>query len=321
MPLENRLESELPPEPLSPLLNREAREAANGWLSRLSPLLDRAAPSQVEQCRKRVALVEALRPDGEQALMRMQQQAAQKDATLLQTLRDALAELDGIESDLRRRLAALSPGDPEGEVDLESMRAKLAEAAARREVASVAGPLGVQSSGSWQPLTLATSEPAWGAALVTGLFSMGWLAFTTFHATLMIGGMFRAVGFGALALLLFYAMFWAVGLGMAWSAIRSASHEEVTLNGREMTIRRWLGAFRKENRHTLGPESNVYVNIPSVRGTGIPATELAIRDGQGKQVRFGGGCPAGEQPVLRDKINTYLNELPRDPGNAWGSRS
>ena len=316
VPLENRLESELPPEPLSPLLNREAREAANGWLSRLSPLLDRIAPSQAEECRRRVAMVEALRPEGEQALARLEQQASQKDAILLQTLRDALAELDGIESDLRRRLAALAPGDPEGEVDLEAMRAKLAQAAARREVADMAGPLGVQSTASLEPLTLTVSQPSWGNAFFTGLFAAGWLAFTTFHAALMIGGMFRAVGFGALALVLFYGIFWAVGLGMAWSAISSASHEELNLDGREMTIRRRLGPFQWERRHTLGPDSKAYVNSSNIRTNGVPNTDLAIRDANGKQVRFGGGCPRGEQPWLRDKINTYLNGLPRDPAIA-----
>lgn len=308
MPLENRFESELPLEPLSPLLNREAREAANGWLSRLSPLLERAAPSHVAECRKRVALVEALRPDGEKALAGLQQQASQKDAALLQTLRQALGELDGIESDLRRRLAALAPGDPEGEVDLEAMRAKLADAAARREVTQIAGPLGVsQTSGPLPPLVLHVSDPEWGGALMMGIFSLGWNAFTTFHAAMMIGGIAKAFGPGALALLLFYSIFWFVGFTMGASAVQSASSEELALNGPEMTLTRKLGPFRWKRQYRLGPESKVYLNTPSVtKGRNGPTSEMAVRDANGKLVRFGSGRPRPEQPMLRDQINTYL---------------
>jgi hypothetical protein len=256
--------------------------------------------------------VEALRPDGEMALERLRQQASQRDLTLLQTVRDALGELDGLESELRRRLAALAPGDPEGEVDLEAMRAKLAEAAARREVASVAGPLvGTQSAAVGEPLVLQVSDPDWGAALMMGIFSLGWNAFTTFHAFMMIGGMFRALGIGALALLLFYSIFWFVGGTMAWSAIQSAANEKLSLNGWEMTLHRWLGPIRWEKRYTLGPDSKVYLNTPVVKNRNSQNGDLAVRDAQGKLIRFGGTRPRPEQPWLRDKINTYLSALTR----------
>lgn len=131
MRLENS-ESAQAPVP-SPLLTREAKERANRWLARFSPLLDGLDGVGEEECRQRLADLPRLRGDGEAALQSLELQATAGEFGLLDTLRSAIRELDGLERDYRRRLALLAPGDPAGEVSLDHVQAKLAEVAIRDE--------------------------------------------------------------------------------------------------------------------------------------------------------------------------------------------
>jgi hypothetical protein len=107
------------------------------WLARFAPLLEEIEGAGAEDCRRCLQQVPALRADGQPLLAELERLAPPAEGTLVATLRDALRELDGLEKDYRQRLGLLAPGDPAGEVDLAPLRARLAEAAARREVAAL----------------------------------------------------------------------------------------------------------------------------------------------------------------------------------------
>src|SRR5690242_2135559 len=102
----------------SPLLLREERDAANRWLVRFAPLLDPPETLDADVCRQRLAMVPALRAEGERALAALQAHAAPEDVELLATLRQAAGQLDGLADGLKRRLGALAPHDPEAAPDL-----------------------------------------------------------------------------------------------------------------------------------------------------------------------------------------------------------
>jgi hypothetical protein len=301
---------ERPAVPLSPLLNREAREAANRWLACFTPFLDSPDGLDAEATRRLLEQASALWTEGERRRQDLEQQAAQGDVPLLATLREALGELEAREGDLRRRLGRLAPNAPGAEVDLSQIRTKLAEAAARREVDSWGG----SSAQATPRLELKTSPGNPGAALAMGLFSLGWLAFTTIHAVFMIGGMMAAFGPWALLLLLFYSMFWAVGLGAGWGAIRTGSEEQVELEGAEMVLRRRFLFWSSRRTYHLGPESCAYLAEPGVRQQGSAAQEVAVQDRNGREIRLATGRPEFEQQRLVTRLNDYVKGLGPDAG-------
>jgi hypothetical protein len=302
LPLEHEKVSLLPPAPLSPTLLREARAGAHRWLTRFAPLLDEAGSLSAQECRSRLDQVPELRSGGESVRSALQAQAIREDATLLDTLADALRELDGLENDLRERLGLVAPGDVASRVDLDRVRAKLAEAAARRELEEATG----SSLGAPARLELNASPANMAGALFMGVFSFGWLSFTTFHAMLMIGGAAMAFGWFALALLGFYAIFFLAGFGMAAAAVRAGSSEELELEGQDLTLRRKFLLWSREHRFRLGKESRAYRAEPSMRQQGSPAMEVSIQDANGKEIRFGSNCPAMRQEQLVTRINEYL---------------
>lgn len=142
-----------------------------------------------------------------------------------------------------------------------------------------------------------------------GLFSAGWLTFTTLHALVMIRGTSQIFGFGALFLLLFYGIFWAVGLGMAWAAVMAASQETLTLEGDQITLTRRLMAWRWTRRFTVRRDSRAVLLPANVRQSGSNAMEVALYDGEGKEVRFASGRPLLEQEKLVERLNTHLSAL------------
>jgi hypothetical protein len=305
--LQTQTQENFPAVASSPLLNREAVEAANRWLARFSPVLDGTDTLGADQTRQRVQLISDLRPDGQSALQNLLAQATQSDTELVATLRSSLNELDALETDLRRRLAALSPGDPAGVVDLGALQAKLAEKAAEREVSS------------WAPgdtlvtptLELKTSPPNWGAALFSGLFSLGWTSFTTIHAFFFIGGFWHVMGPFALLFLLFYSIFWAVGLAMGAAAVLSACSESISLDGRRLTVRRSLFGFEWKRDYTIPVGNRARVTAAATRAPSenTPAFNgmvVAIRDEAGREIKLASGRPSDEQHRLVTKLNEYL---------------
>jgi hypothetical protein len=289
--------------PLSPLLQREAREAANRWLVQFTPLLDDPQALNAAACRQRIGQADALRASGERVLKDLEDYPGPEDAELLTTLREAVQQLDGLQEALKLRLGVLAPGDPASTVDPVALRARLEAVAARQEVQSWAGP---KSSLSLDRLELETYRGSFLAGLFPGIFAFGWLSFTTVHACFMIGGAVRTFGLGGLLLLGFYSIFWAVGIGMAWAAVRAASTETVTLEDCTLTLRRSHPLFKSVKSFTLGPKSRVYFATPNVRQEGSTAQELAILDATGREVRLANGCPHIQQKELLAQINDYL---------------
>jgi hypothetical protein len=289
-------------EPRSSPLNREVVRDAHQWLVRFSPLLDEMEALRAEECRDRLRVIPALRDSGDRVALRLKEHGDADDAPLLQTLQGALRELDALEEELRRRLARVDPDDPQSSVDLDSLQARLAEAAARREVVETVGytsqPTGME---------VRTSAPNWGAALMMGLFSFGWLSFTTVHAFFMIGGMSRAFGWMALGLLGFYAIFFAVGIGMAWGAVMSACEEHLSVEGDELVLTRRLLGQTWKKRHKLGRDSRAHVtlNVTRHNNSGAVSSFYAyVLDREGREIKFGAGRP---KPEL-DRTVSQLNE-------------
>jgi hypothetical protein len=220
-----------------------------------------------------------------------------------------LDELDGIESNLRLQLATLAPGDPQGEVDLELLRARLAEVAARREIARVAGPLARNTPVPVEPLTVLGSEPWWGQAAFLGLCGIAWIGFIASQAI----HSFQTLGYLTPDQIAKYSAFWSVISAVGWvfvaHGIQQACWEELTLKGRELTIRWRIGPFHWSRQHLLEPESRTHRVNNSYQTLDVRG-ELTIRTARGKWLNFGMRRPVGEQLWLRDKINAYLDELP-----------
>lgn len=296
---------QLPAVPLSSTRRQEAVQQANSWLARFAPLLDDADQLNAESCRARLHQVPALRAEGDQVLLRLQEHACQTDAPLLTTLRDAVRELDGQEAGLRRRLALLEPGDPQGAVDLNDLRTRLAEVAARREVAEVSGTYSGSTS-----LELHTSPANWGSAIFMGIFSFGWLSFTTVHAIFMIGGMSHAFGWMALFMLGFYAIFWAAGLAMAWGAILSASREHLKADGSQVTLTRSFLGWTWSKHYPVSAESRAYVKQSGSRSSDSgPSYQAAFTTSEGREITFASGRPMPELERLTSRLNDYLRTI------------
>jgi len=287
----------------SPLLLREAKDYATRWLTRFAPFLDGPEQLGAQDCRDRLALTPELRAEGEAALASLEAQATPLEAPLLETLRTALGELEHRERDLRRRLAYLAPGDPQGEVDLTEIQARLAEAQARREVESLSPQSTLDGTAR---LELQTSPGNRAAAVGSGIMGAGVLAFTTVHAIFMIGGMMMAFGPLALFMLAFYAIFWFAAYSLLAAAYRIGSRETVELAGRELTVRRQFGPWKSERKHLLGPHSRAHLVAASLRQEGSDAKEATLTDDAGGEIRLASGRPELEQERLVQRLNEYL---------------
>jgi len=118
--------------------NSVAEESARQWLARFAPYVYALTVENADDCR---AQIERLRGLSVEAgpLVRALETEPSADPALLGTLRQAVSTLGGIEDDLRRKLAKLAPGDPAALVDLDDLRERLAERAARAELGESAG--------------------------------------------------------------------------------------------------------------------------------------------------------------------------------------
>jgi len=281
------------------------RAQAHEWLAQFAPLLlSDEVPSREEVDRHLVA-IEKLRTSGRDLTSRLSFLQSSEDQALAETLKKAYGQLDSIETDLRRRLARLAPGDLRGQVDLTEIQEKLAEREARQE-------LGVSTLPEPPPiLELVTSPSNPAAAAGIGIFGLGWTAFTVFHSVLMIGGMFKAFGWGALALLLFYSIFYAVGFGMLATAVNALATETIELDGRTLKIKRVLGGWVREKVVELNSKSRARVGTPSMGWTNsnkqTPTLAIILTDASGKEVSIGSGASLELRGRMADEINNYLD--------------
>jgi hypothetical protein len=281
------------------------RAQAHEWLAQFAPLvLMDEAPSR-EDVDSQLVAIEKLRTSGRDLTSRLAFLQSSEDQTLADTLNKAYSQLDSIESDLRRRLAKIAPGDLRGQVDLTEIQEKLAEREARQE-------LGVSTMPEPPPvLELVTSPSNPAGAIGVGIFGMGWTAFTVLHSVLMIGGMFKAFGWGALALLLFYSIFYAVGFGMLATAVNLLSTETIELNGRTLKIKRVLGGWVREKSIELNEKTRARVGTPCMGWTNnnkqTPTMAIILTDAAGKEVSIGTGASLELRGRMADQINHYLD--------------
>lgn len=257
--------------------------------------------------RRALETCQSLGAEAPTLLTQLDQLPGMDDIELRQTFRRAANQLPSVEQDLRRHLARLSPGDPDGIVDLDSLAERLDEREAKQEI-------GVPTyDDAPARLTLQTSPGNLGAAAFMGLFGLGWNAFTLFHATLMITAMYRAFGIGAFALLLFYAIFFTVGFGMLWAAYRMACREDIELEGDELTLRRSLGPVRKTKTYTVKTEVPAVVGNASTGWSGQstrrhakPNPVVILTDQSGRPIELGIGATEPLRQETVRKINDYL---------------
>lgn len=281
------------------------RAQAHEWLAQFAPLvLMDEAPSR-EDVDAQLVAIEKLRTSGRDLTSRLTFLQSSEDQALADTLNKAYGQLDSIESDLRRRLAKIAPGDLRGQVDLSELQEKLAEREARQElgVSTLPEPPAI--------LELVTSPSNPAGAVGVGIFGLGWTAFTVFHSVLMIGGMFKAFGWGALALLLFYSIFYAVGFGMLATAVNLLATESIELQGRTLKIKRVLGGWVREKSIELNEKTRARVGTPSMGWTNnnkqTPTMAIILTDAAGKEVSIGTGASLELRGRMADQINHYLD--------------
>jgi hypothetical protein len=285
---------------------RMARSAAHGWLARFSPLLDAPEELFADDCRDRLSLAHDLQRESGSVVADLEGAGTQEDTELLQTLRSAADQLDELERELRERLGFLAPGDPAGRVDLDELRDRLAEAAARHEVEKV---VPASATGERYRLDLRVSNGSVGGGLFMGLFGVGMLSFITVHATFLIGGMYAAFGPLALLMLGFYAIFFAAGFAMLAGAARMLARERVTAEGDHVTLHRDYRLWTTHKEFTVSRQSRAYLVDASTRSKGSDAQEIAFTDADGSEVRMGLGLARGEQARIVERLNEYFNAL------------
>ncbi|MCX7798930.1 MAG: hypothetical protein N2109_01145 [Fimbriimonadales bacterium] len=290
----------------------QLRREAHAWMAQFAPLLSEDPALTDREIRERLQRLQTLErtaPD----LFLLKSSVDPEDQRLLDTLGAALRQIPALEEGLRRRLAQVAPGDPEGQVDLERLRERLAEIEAKRELGMEVGP---QSPGSLQ---LKTSPGNIGGAVFLGLFGIGWTAFTTVHAVLLIGGMWRALGPLALALLPFYAIFWAVGIGMLAGAFHAAADESIELVGNVLRVRRSVAGFRSERTYVLDPtkparEERAAGSAGAFRSQSRLSKAIVLTDQDGRPIAIGMGTTSSHRAEMVRRINAFLAAV-RDPSS------
>ena len=135
----------------------------------------------------------------------------------------------------------------------------------------------------------------------------------------MIGGMWKAFGPVALALLLFYAIFFAAGFAMIAATVAALSDEEIDLEGRQLTVTTTTLGRKKVKTYPLASDAQAEVTMPMIgnfrtnsSGSSRSASSMAVvvRTADGKQASFGSRLMPGEKQSLAKKVNTYLSAQP-----------
>lgn len=285
-----------------------SRDRAEGWIARFAPLVMEDAALSEGDVRSRLELLDTLRQQAPTVKQDIDSLQGVEHIELAQTFRQAEAQLGSLESDLRRRLARLAPGDPEGLVDLDVLRDRLSQRSARQE-------MGLPTDQEIPAvLEMKTGPGNLAAAGFLGVFSLGWNAFTAFHATMMIGGMAKAFGPLAFALLGFYAIFFLVGFGMLYAALNAASSESIELRGHELTVLKKLGSWTRKKVYALDPKMRA--TIGEVESTTIrssnsnssrPVPSVVVVDVEGRSIGIAQAAAPAMRDQVRDRINSYLD--------------
>lgn len=282
------------------------RELANQWLARFAPLIaSDGVPFESATIRNQLAAIASLKNDAPELRRLLEPFTEGSDRQLFDTVNQALGQLDSLEGGLRKQLAKVAPGDPQGMIDVASLQDRLAEREAKQEI-------GVQTSDLIPSvLELETSPPNKAVAIGAGVFGLGWTAFTAIHCVIMIGGMYRAFGFAAFGLLAFYSIFFLVGFAMLGSCVNSLCTESISLNGRALTVHRKLGNWVRTKTFELSEDTRASIGKPQSGTTqssngAAPLQTINLTDSRGKGISFGASTTYEFKQKLAKKINEYL---------------
>lgn len=286
--------------------NEPDRDRAQAWVAQFAPLLLDDETLDEAEIRRRLDLIGRLKENAAEVSEGLVALQHVDDHDLVQTFHRAHGQLDSLDVDLRKRLGRLRPGDPQSIADLDALQERLDERAARQEM----GLPTDQEIPQILEMRTAPGNPA-GAAFL-GIFGLGWNAFTTFHAVLMIGGMTKAFGWGALALLGFYAIFFFAGFAMLYGALNMASSENITLHGRNLKVTRKLGPWTRRKSYTLAAEGKASIGeTDGLRGNNQPPIKaVLLLDDADRPVALASNATPAVKERVRDRINAYLEARP-----------
>lgn len=290
-------------EGLSHVPPHELRQEVQAWLASFTPLImaqDHPTETEVMQ---RLGVILDLKKRSSFLKMRLGDMG-HENWELADTFRRALEQLPSLEDDTRKLLGILKPGDPRGLPDLDALQDRLGEREARQEIGASTTP----APGQIFQETASPSQPGMGL----GQMGMGlaMLAFVTFHAIAMIGGMTMAFGPVAFLLLGFYSIFYFAGFGILSSAFKAAAEEKITFTGRTLKVERTLGPISTSKEHFIAPGSKPRIGRPNIaistKQQQIPQNAILLTDLDGKEVAIGMGMTHERREQLRDKISAYL---------------
>ena len=298
---------ELPPVPASPLLESLAVQVARDWQDRAKALLV-VPPTEASLNELGVALdaVQLGCRDGREAAAGLAKEGSQADGELLNAVQVALAELDGREQTLRDRLTILEPVESASRLDLDGLREKLAAAAARRELAAVAGkeaPNGVLE------LPVAPPDPKTAWSIVRSV-----VICTTLLVVLpywFFGGMYEPLSHVFLRMLGCTGPLLVGLVLMTAYSLRGCVSERLRVVGSELTIYRKLAGVEWSKTCKLGSDSKAYLAPrDAVDGKGGAATiQVAVTDRDGKECALAVSRPLEHREALVKRLNEHFQTL------------
>lgn len=277
------------------------RQDMNRWVAQFAPLVMENAGLVPEEITERIELIQKLRAKADRLMIAKSSLSQPDDAELLNTFQLAVRQLPQMESDLRRQLHLVAPGDPESRPCLTALQDRLQENAARQEV-------GLNSLDHLDPIEANTAEPSASAALGLGIFALGWNGFTIFHATMMLGSMLKSFGFLALLMGLFYLPFFAVGLLMIAGVVFSLCRESIRLEGNKLTVTYRWGPFTYLRKHEIDIDQLVKQSevLDSDTNKMRKQDQIQFTDIKGKPVRLARGLSESARTKLIKKLNAHL---------------
>ncbi|MGC4047671.1 MAG: hypothetical protein QM758_28085 [Armatimonas sp.] len=277
------------------------RNRADAWLERHKPLLGSTMHLGLDDVQASLSLVRQLKDDAPEILAELRAVAdPTQDAARTLSVAESLTRLDSVEQDLRGRLTDLDPASPDALMDTPERAAIAREARSRQAVERRLERM------ANEPLELTLSEPNRSEATSLGGFAAFWNGFTLLHGAAMIGGFWAAFGPVALALLLFYSIFIAVGVAVTKAAMDAMTMETLRLDSNLLAITQSRGKRHKVNLITLGPKSEVRDVTRTVKQKGKSGREFVIVDAHGKEHRFGSRTPDGKRDSLLQRINEAI---------------
>lgn len=148
-------------------------------------------------------------------------------------------------------------------------------------------------------------------ALGLFLFSLGTLAFLTFHAIVFVQGMTSFFGPAGYLIIFIYMPFYLMAIAFLFSSFEIGAQERITLHGRQLGIMRKVGPISWTTRVQIDPLSvprigRNMISISSASGL-LPLISILLTDVKGRQVSFGSRMTPESRERLRDVIESSLS--------------